>query len=193
MIIITLRNTLCIIGLMIILPFLLIASLMILLEDGFPIFFIQKRIGLSNKIFKIFKIRTMKKNTPEMGTHDLDKKFELKTGKIIRTLKLDEFPQIINVLKGELNLVGPRPGLETQIELKNARIAEDIFAVKPGITGLSQILGYNMSDPYKLAQIDKIFIMNRSIFLVIMILFGTFFNFPRNYISSKYKIKIIKK
>ena len=128
-----------------------------------------------------------------MGTHDLDKKFELKTGKIIRTLKLDEFPQIINVLKGELNLVGPRPGLETQIELKNARMAEDIFAVKPGITGLSQILGYNMSDPYKLAEIDKIFIMNRSIFLVIMILFGTFFNFPRNYISSKYKIKIIKK
>ena len=192
MIMITLRNALCIIGLMVILPFLLIASLMILFEDGFPVFFVQKRIGMSKKIFKIFKIRTMKKNTPELGTHDVDKTFELKTGKIIRALKLDEFPQLINVLKGELNLVGPRPGLETQIELKNARIAKDIFSVKPGITGLSQILGYNMSDPYKLAEIDKIFIMNQSVFLEIMILFGTFFNYPRNYISSKYKIKIMK-
>ena len=86
----------------------------------------------------MFKIRTMQKNTPELGTHDVDKVFQLKTGKIIRAIKLDEFPQLINVLKGELNLVGPRPGLENQIELMDERIALDIYAVKPGITGISQ-------------------------------------------------------
>jgi len=169
-------------------PFLVFVSFLILLEDGFPVFFTQKRIGLANKTFTIFKIRTMRKDAPELGTHDVDKVFQLKTGQIIRVLKLDEFPQLINVLKGDLNLVGPRPGLETQIELKEERIAQDIFSIKPGITGISQILGYDMRDPKKLAEVDKIFIENKSLRLEMMILMGTFFNFPRNYISSRYKI-----
>tara|TARA_A100001011_G_scaffold59595_1_gene59184 strand:+ start:7423 stop:7923 length:501 start_codon:yes stop_codon:yes gene_type:complete len=163
------------------------------LEDGFPVFFSQKRIGKSKTIFTMFKIRTMQKNTPELGTHDLDKVFQLKTGKIIRAIKLDEFPQLINVLKGELNLVGPRPGLENQIELMDERIALDIYAVKPGITGISQILGYNMSNPKKLAKVDKIFVENQSVTLKILILLGTFFKYPRKYLSNMYKIEIQKK
>ena len=165
MIIIALRNLICIIGLLVMLPFLIFITLLIFIEDGFPIFFVQKRIGLSRQTFAIFKIRTMKKNTPELGTHNIDKVFQLKTGRIIRALKLDELPQLINVLKGDLNLVGPRPGLENQLELKNARIAKDIFSVKPGITGLAQILGYDMSNPEKLAEVDQIFVLNESFLL----------------------------
>tara|TARA_Y100000992_G_scaffold280758_1_gene228053 strand:+ start:3233 stop:3769 length:537 start_codon:yes stop_codon:yes gene_type:complete len=172
------------------LPFLIFITLLIFIEDGFPIFFVQKRIGLSRQTFAIFKIRTMKKNTPELGTHNIDKVFQLKTGRIIRALKLDELPQLINVLKGDLNLVGPRPGLENQLELKNARIAKDIFSVKPGITGLAQILGYDMSNPEKLAEVDQIFVLNESFLLKTMILIGTFFKYPRKYISIKYKINI---
>ena len=190
MIIIALRNLICIIGLLAMLPFLFFITLLIFIEDGFPIFFVQKRIGLSKQTFAIFKIRTMKKNTPELGTHDIDKVFQLKTGRIIRALKLDELPQLINVLKGDLNLVGPRPGLETQLELKNARVAKDIFSVKPGITGLAQILGYDMSNPEKLAEVDQIFVLNESFLLKTMILIGTFFKYPRKYISIKYKINI---
>ena len=190
MIIIALRNLICIIGLLVMLPFLIFITLLIFIEDGFPIFFVQKRIGLSRQTFAIFKIRTMKKNTPELGTHNIDKVFQLKTGRIIRALKLDELPQLINVLKGDLNLVGPRPGLENQLELKNARIAKDIFSVKPGITGLAQILGYDMSNPEKLAEVDQIFVLNESFLLKTMILIGTFFKYPRKYISIKYKINI---
>ena len=190
MIIIALRNLICIIGLLVMLPFLIFITLLIFIEDGFPIFFVQKRIGLSKQTFAIFKIRTMKKNTPELGTHNIDKVFQLKTGRIIRALKLDELPQLINVLKGDLNLVGPRPGLENQLELKNARIAKDIFSVKPGITGLAQILGYDMSNPEKLAEVDQIFVLNESFLLKTMILIGTFFKYPRKYISIKYKINI---
>ena len=88
-------------------PVLLFVALLIFIEDGSPIFFVQKRIGLSKKTFSIFKIRTMKKNTPELGTHDVDKRFQLKTGRIIRAFKLDELPQLINVLKGELKCLSP--------------------------------------------------------------------------------------
>ena len=190
MIIIALRNLICIIGLLVMLPFLLFVTLLIFIEDGFPIFFVQKRIGLAKKTFTIFKIRTMKKNTPELGTHDVEKRFQLKTGRIIRAFKLDELPQLINVLKGDLNLVGPRPGLETQIKLKDARIAKDIFSVKPGITGLAQIMGYDMSNPEKLAEVDQIFILKESFLLKFMILMGTFFKYPRKYISNKYKISM---
>ena len=192
MIIIALRNLICIIGLISVLPFLFIASLLIFIEDGCPIFFLQRRIGLAEKIFTIFKIRTMKKDTPEVGTHDVKEIFQLKSGRVIRAIKLDEFPQLINVIRGDLNLVGPRPGLDTQQELKNARIEKNIFTIKPGITGLAQILGYNMSQPKKLADIDKIYIHERSAKLNIIILLGTFFNYPRNYLSLKYKIDLNK-
>ena len=118
MIIVALRNIISIVGLILLLPLLIMVSLFIILEDGFPIFFKQKRLGLNQKIFTIYKLRTLTKNSPQVGTHDLDESFKLKAGKVIRAMKLDEFPQLINVIKGELNLVGPRPGLSSQIELK---------------------------------------------------------------------------
>ena len=193
MMIIALRNAICLIGLFLILPFLMASSIFILIEDGFPLFFKQKRIGINKNIFTIYKIRTLKTDAPNVGTHDLEDSYKLKAGRIIRALKLDEFPQLFNVLKGEINLVGPRPGLESQIELEQARAEAGIFIVKPGITGLAQVLGYDMSEPVTLAAIDKIYIKNKSISLDLLILIGTFISFPRNYLASKFGVILIKK
>ena len=193
MMIIALRNVICLIGLFLILPFLVASSIFILIEDGLPLFFKQKRIGINKNIFTIYKIRTLKTDAPNVGTHDLEDCFKLKAGRIIRALKLDEFPQLFNVLKGEINLVGPRPGLESQIELEQARTEAGIFIVKPGITGLAQVLGYDMSEPVTLAAIDKIYIKNKSISLDLLILMGTFISFPRNYLASKFGVILIKK
>ena len=182
------RDLLCLIGLISVSPFLFLASLIILLEDGFPIFFIQKRFGKDKKFFNIIKIRTLKKNTPNTGSHELKSKYLLISGKWIRKIKLDEFPQLINVLKGDVNLVGPRPGLINQKELLDERSLKNIYSVKPGITGLAQILGYDMSDPKKLAEIDKTYIINKSFRLDFSIILGTFFNFPKQKLKKKYKI-----
>ena len=188
MIIIVLRNFICLTGLILISPFLLICCSLIFLEDGAPFFFKQKRLGLHQSIFKIYKLRTLRKGAPQVGTHELDESFKLRTGKIIRALKLDEFPQLLNVVKGELNLVGPRPGLDSQIKLRESRELLSIFETKPGITGLSQILGYDMSDPKELAEVDKIYVENYSIALDLTILLGTFLSAPRRYLASKFNI-----
>tara|TARA_Y200000002_G_scaffold170889_1_gene141039 strand:+ start:5390 stop:5923 length:534 start_codon:yes stop_codon:yes gene_type:complete len=174
----------------------LLASILIFIEDGFPIFFKQRRIGKNKEIFTIYKIRTMKNNTPELGTHQINKNFLLKVGRFIRAIKLDEFPQLVNVIKGEINLVGPRPGLENQYLLKEERDKRSIFDVKPGITGLSQILGYDMSNPQKLAEIDMNYIEKRTNYLNFLILLGTFFPLIKNYLVNKIgvskNLKVIK-
>ena len=181
------RNLICITGLIIMSPFLLFATLVIILEDGIPVFFIQERVGKNNKTFKIIKIRTLKKDAPNTGTHQLDQKYQLICGKLFRKIKLDEFPQLINVIKGDINLIGPRPGLISQTELTKTRSAKGIYEIKPGITGLSQVLGYDMSDPIKLAEIDKLYIENQSIYIDFLILIGTFMKFPKNYLIKYVK------
>jgi len=191
-IIIALRNIICFIAIIVISPLFMVVAFCILIEDGIPILFKQNRRGQNNKIFLIYKLRTMKNDTPELGTHDVASIFKLKTGIVIRALKIDELPQLVNVLKGDLNLVGPRPGLETQIELTNARLNRNIYRVKPGITGLAQILGYDMSNPEKLAIIDSIYLENESLKIKMLILLGTFFKYPRNYLANQFKIKDYK-
>ena len=180
------RDFICIIGLLIISPFLFFAAIAIIIEDGMPILFAQERIGKDQSIFKIIKIRTLKIGAPNIGTHQLENEYKLKCGKLIRKIKLDEFPQLINVLKGDINLIGPRPGLVSQIDLTQNRNAKGIYEIKPGITGLSQVLGYDMSDPAKLAEIDKIYIQKQSLYVDFLILISTFMRF-----TKKYLIKMI--
>ena len=182
------RNIICLVGLICLSPLLIIAGLIIIIEDGFPVFFVQERIGLNKHIFNMIKIRTLRKNTPNIGTHELKESNMLKNGKWIRKLKLDEFPQLINVLKGDINLVGPRPGLLTQGELTQERSQRDIYRIKPGITGLAQILGYDMSDPKKLAEIDEAYIINKSFISDFNIIVGTFLNYPKRNLKKKFKI-----
>ena len=192
MIIIVLKKFICLIGLVLISPLLLICCIFIALEDGLPFFFKQKRIGLDKVNFTIYKLRTLKNDAPQVGTHDLEDSIKLKTGSIIRALKLDEFPQLLNVMKGELNLVGPRPGLNSQEELMKVRELNDVFSVTPGITGLSQILGYDMSNPAQLAQVDKLYIQNQTFKLDLIILIGTFVKLPRNFLASQFDIPNLK-
>ena len=180
------RDFICIIGLLIISPFLFFAAIAIIIEDGMPILFTQERIGKNQSIFNIIKIRTLKIGAPNIGTHQLENEYKLKCGKLIRKIKLDEFPQLINVLKGDINLIGPRPGLVSQIDLTQNRNAKGIYEIKPGITGLSQVLGYDMSDSAKLAEIDKIYIQKQSLYVDFLILISTFIP-----LTKKYLIKMI--
>ena len=181
---IMIRDFICLVGLLSIAPVLFIAAIAIFIEDGMPIFFVQERIGKNKLIFKILKIRTLKLEAPNIGTHELDQKYALKSGKLIRKIKLDEFPQLINVLKGEINLVGPRPGLVSQVNLMECREAKRIYDVKPGITGLSQVLGYDMSNPKKLAEIDKIYLEKKSVLINFLILASTFSSYPKKYLTK---------
>ena len=137
-----LLKILTLIGLIILMPIIAISAFLILLEDGRPVFFIQKRIGKDLKIFNIYKLRTMYKTTPSLGTHEVDKSNYLKIGSFLRLTKVDELPQLINFIKGELLLIGPRPGLDTQLKLKEERLKRNVFSFIPGISGLGQVLGY---------------------------------------------------
>lgn len=185
MLIVTIRNIICFGVLVLMLPIMAFASLLIFFEDGLPIFFKQERLGKDKKIFTIYKIRTMKNDAPQLGTHAVSMSFLLKIGKLIRKIKLDEFPQLINVIIGDINLVGPRPGLVTQKMLLSEREKKNIFEINPGITGLAQILGYDMSNPKKLSEVDLIYMKNKSKYVDLIILLGTFFSKYRNQIASK--------
>ena len=138
-------------------PLLIFVFIVCFFESRNPIF-IQQRVGMHQKPFKLFKFRTMKKNTPSKASHLINENSVTRFGKFIRLLKLDELPQLINVLNGDMSLVGPRPCLLNQSELIKLREKYNLHNVKPGITGLSQIKGIDMSDPKKLAQSDFLMI-----------------------------------
>jgi O-antigen biosynthesis protein WbqP len=183
------RNLICVIGFILILPFLFLAALGLLLEDGLPVLFVQDRLGQNKKIFKIIKIRTLKTNTPQTGTHELKAMHRLKVGVIIRKIKLDEFPQLLNVIKGDINLVGPRPGLPNQELLLEFRSGREVFNIKPGITGLAQVMGYDMSNPKKLSEVDELYVRNKSLKIDALILLATFTNLPKRYLAQYFKIE----
>ena len=185
------RNLICVIGFILILPFLFLAALGLLLEDGLPVLFVQNRIGQNKKIFKIIKIRTLKTSTPQTGTHELKPMHRLKVGVIIRKIKLDEFPQLLNVIKGDINLVGPRPGLPNQELLLGFRSEREVFNIKPGITGLAQVMGYDMSNPKKLSEVDELYVQNKSLKMNALILLATFINLPKRYLAQHFKIEDI--
>jgi len=170
-------------GLLFVLPIILICIFFILIEDGLPAIFVQERLGKNLKKFNIYKLRTMYRSTPNLGTHEVSSSNYLKVGSILRKLKIDELPQVINFIKGDLNLIGPRPGLLSQAELMKFRLANGIFDITPGITGLAQVLGYDMSNPEKLAKIDKLYINNRNSKLDLIIFFATFFKSLRKRLS----------
>ena len=127
----------------IIFPLFLIIAIIILIQDGFPVFFTQNRVGINYTFFNIYKFRSMKKNTPNVATHLLTnpEQYLLKIGKFIRKTSLDELPNLINIIKGEMVFVGPRPALYNQDDLMALRIAAGVDKLKPGITGWAQING----------------------------------------------------
>ena len=183
---------LALLGLILLTPLLLISIFFIFIEDGFPVFFIQKRLGINKKVFNLYKIRSMYKDAPNLGTHEVSNVHYLKIGSILRKLKIDELPQVVNYLKGDINLIGPRPGLPNQYELTKYRDENNIFAIVPGISGLSQILDFDMSNPRLLAKVDLLYIRDKSIELDLLIFVATFFKPFRKKLLDKYQNEIVK-
>lgn len=144
---------LSVIGLLVGLPLFILIAGLCLLDTGSPIFR-QKRVGRSREPFILYKFRTMALGTPSVSTHLANSAAVTKLGKFLRHTKLDELPQLWNVLRGDMSLVGPRPCLLNQVALIQEREFRNVFSVRPGIVGLSQLKGIDMSSPAHLAESD---------------------------------------
>jgi O-antigen biosynthesis protein WbqP len=155
-------------------PILLVAMLVIRATSAGPAIFSQIRVGQGGALFACRKLRTMYLSTPSLPTHEAPAGSVTTVGKVLRAAKIDELPQLWNVLKGEMSLVGPRPCLPTQAELIERRKELGVLAALPGITGLAQIGGIDMSDPGLCAETDAAYIKAASTSLDLKILLGTF-------------------
>jgi lipopolysaccharide/colanic/teichoic acid biosynthesis glycosyltransferase len=145
------------IGLILFSPILLLLSIIGYFDTGSPIFK-QKRIGKDMIPFSLIKFRSMHIHTSSVATHLVNTNAITPFGKFLRKTKLDELPQLWNVLKGDMSLVGPRPNLFNQTELTHERNIRGVYYVRPGITGLAQIQEIDMSTPQLLAETDAIMI-----------------------------------
>lgn len=141
------------VGLLILWPVGIILYIIGLFDTGKPIF-VQERVGKNKKPFNLIKFRTMKVDTKSVASHLANQASITKFGGFLRKTKLDELPQLLNVLKGDMSLVGPRPNLFNQTELIEERDKRGVYNVTPGITGLAQINEIDMSTPKKLAEVD---------------------------------------
>ncbi|SFR42281.1 Sugar transferase involved in LPS biosynthesis (colanic, teichoic acid) [Marinobacter gudaonensis] len=145
--------TLSLVGLIVLFPAFLILLFIGFIDTGSPLFR-QTRVGRKRKPFVLTKFRTMKAGTDSVATHLVDAGAITPFGRFLRASKLDELPQLWNVLKGDMSLVGPRPCLPIQQELIAERDSLGVFEARPGITGLAQIQGIDMSTPALLAKTD---------------------------------------
>jgi len=150
------------IGLLFLWPILLLLVVIGMFDTGSPLFR-QERVGRNQKAFILIKFRTMKVETASVATHLASSSSITGFGNFLRKTKLDELPQLWNVLKGEMSLVGPRPCLFNQEELIEERDRLAVFAVRPGITGLAQVNEIDMSTPELLAQTDADMIAQMSV------------------------------
>lgn len=136
------------------LPLTLVALIAIRLESPGSPLFVQTRVGRHLKPFRLYKLRTMGRATGDKPSHAVDPAQITRVGRIMRRTKIDELPQLLNVLGGTMSLVGPRPCLPSQVELLSERRARGLYDVRPGITGAAQVLGIDMSTPELLAHTE---------------------------------------
>jgi len=162
------------IGLIFLSPLIILIFFIGLFENSSPLF-IQSRVGYNLKSFSLIKFRTMPMGVRSAGTH-LIKNIQLSPfGYFLRGTKIDEIPQLLNVLKGDMSLVGPRPCLFNQKKLISERKKKGVFKVRPGITGLAQISGINMKTPTLLAKTDQKMIKSMSLYNYSYYIFKTIF------------------
>ena len=141
-------------GLLFLWPVLLIVIVLGMFDTGSPIF-VQTRVGKNKKPFKLIKFRTMSVDTKSVASHLASNASITQLGAVLRKTKIDELPQLINVIRGDMSLVGPRPNLFNQQELIKERDDKGVYDVLPGITGLAQVQNIDMSTPALLAQTDR--------------------------------------
>jgi O-antigen biosynthesis protein WbqP len=153
-------------------------AIFIFIEDGIPIFFKQKRVGINYTFFNIYKFRSMKKNTPNVATHLLENpvQYLLKIGGLLRKLSLDELPNLINIIKGEMVFVGPRPALYNQDDLMELRIKAGVDKLTPGITGWAQINGRDEISLEEKVSLEKVYLEKKSLIFDFKIIMLTFSN-----------------
>lgn len=150
------------IGLVIASPVMLMLAWQIRRTSAGAALFRQVRVGRNETPFICYKFRTMASGTPDVGSHNASESWITPTGRWLRAYKLDELPQLWNVLRGDMSLVGPRPCLPSQAEVIKARQEQNVFAIRPGITGPAQIAGIDMSMPQALAEADRAYLETRT-------------------------------
>ena len=157
-------------------PVFVAVALAIYIEDGSPIFFKQKRVGINYTFFNIYKFRSMKKNTPNVATHLLENpaSYLLRIGGVLRKLSFDELPNLINIIKGEMVFVGPRPALYNQDDLMALRVAAGVDKLKPGITGWAQINGRDEISIEAKVRLEKEYLERKSVWFDLVIVVRTF-------------------
>ena len=162
-------------------PILLVLSILVKLTSKGPVIHWSKRIGRDNEVFLMAKFRTMKIETPQIATHLMSDPDSYLTsiGGYFRRKSLDELPQLVNILKGEISFVGPRPALFNQDDLIEARTKVKVHSIHPGITGWAQIHGRDEIPIPQKVEYDHYYLENRSLFLDFRILLETFFKVIR--------------
>ena len=163
------------IAIIILSPVILIVALAVKFTSPGPILFKQRRIGKDNVEFEIYKFRTMRIDTPNVPTHLLENPEQWITpvGKFLRKTSLDELPQLFNILKGEMSIVGPRPALYNQIDLKEMRTEAGVHKLVPGLTGWAQINGRDEIPLSLKVKLDKEYLERKNFFFDIKIIFMT--------------------
>ena len=162
------------IGLLILSPIILLLLIIGLFDTGSPLFR-QERVGVNHKPFNLLKFRSMHVNTKAVATHLVQVSAITKWGSFLRKSKLDELPQLFNVLRGDMSFVGPRPNLFNQTELIEERTKRGVYDIRPGITGLAQINKIDMSTPQLLADIDAQMIKHLNVWNYFKYIFLTVF------------------
>lgn len=169
--------TFSLLALLLLSPVMLILYFLVLVSSGSPVIFKQERVGYKNELFTIYKFRTMKNGMRQTKTEDLtDEEVEndiTLIGRILRKLSFDELPQLINILKGDMSFVGPRPLIPQEEEIRKLREKYNVFSVRPGITGWAQVNGRDFISDEQKALLDKEYVENHSLIMDIRIMFKT--------------------
>ena len=163
------------VGLILLSPLFLLVAILIKLDSKGPIIFKQIRIGKNSKPFYIYKFRSMKIDAPNLSTEEFinASDFTTKVGKFIRKTSIDELPQLVNILKGDMSIVGPRPVIEREVRLLELRKECNVDSILPGITGLAQINGRDDIDDYEKVKYDFEYLSKRNLVLDIKIIINT--------------------
>ncbi|MCR8632414.1 sugar transferase [Paenibacillus radicis (ex Xue et al. 2023)] len=167
--------SLSLVALLLLLPIFIIICIAIKSDSKGPIVFKQQRVGIDNKLFTIYKFRTMRTDTPNLPTHLLadPSVYITRVGRVLRKTSLDEIPQIFNIIRGEMSLVGPRPALYNQNELIQVRKELGIHQIPPGLTGWAQINGRDDISEEQKARLDYYYLKHQSIWFDFKIMFKT--------------------
>lgn len=165
------------IGIIVLSPLILIVAILVKVTSEGPVLFKQRRIGKDNVEFNIYKFRTMRIDTPNVATHLLSDtgKFYTPIGKTLRKVSLDELPQLFNILKGEMSIVGPRPALYNQYDLKEARTEKGIHKLLPGLSGWAQVNGRDTITLEDKVRFDNEYLENQSFIFDLKIILLTLY------------------